>query len=246
MEIKVMGKKDSSSCSDCNVNYHSEKKCKIKCKKTIIVKKVSPTGPTGPSGGGAGPTGPTGIPGSVTNTGATGAAGATGATGPAGFTGPSDLFVNLTNFVDPTFGNNATAVPQDMANPYQTLTAALAAAPAGYTVYVQPGTYTETNLLKDGVNWYFSEGTILNSNGGIIFDDSTTGPIISQISGHGDFNGNVLNIVNPDSDIQFQGENITASSPAIIVDGGTLFVEASRINNVSDLPAIEISSGYQQ
>lgn len=42
--------------------------------------------------------------------------------------------------------------------------AARAAATSGDTIVVYPGTYSVTNLAKDGVNWHFVAGTILRHN----------------------------------------------------------------------------------
>src|SRR5215813_6873431 len=46
--------------------------------------------------------------------------------------------------------------------PLTTLTAAKAAARSGDTIVVAPGTYLENDLLKDGVNWFFSPGAIVS------------------------------------------------------------------------------------
>src|SRR5690242_17818907 len=62
--------------------------------------------------------------------------------------------------------------------PFTTLAAAKAEAQSGDTIVVSPGTYNENDLLKDGVNWLFLEGAIVDWNvpsvedaGYGIFDD---------------------------------------------------------------------------
>lgn len=83
--------------------------------------------------------------------------------------------------------------------PYTTLGAAKAAAQAGDTIAVGPGTYIENDLLKDGVDWFFSPGAYVayespalqaNSNDVIygIFDDRSSGAVQCTIGGHGSFN----------------------------------------------------------
>jgi len=77
------------------------------------------------------------------------------------------------------------------------LFAAKTAATAGTTIVVGPGMYSSgaTNLLKDGVNWFFFPGAVVsNWNGGtsptgIFMNDryGTTGPMRCTIGGNGTF-----------------------------------------------------------
>lgn len=64
-------------------------------------------------------------------------------------------------FVDPTYGNNATAVRENDASgrSFSTITAASAAAASGDTVMIGPGSYSETVTLKNGVNYQALTGT---------------------------------------------------------------------------------------
>lgn len=77
---------------------------------------------------------------------------------------PTSSLVNCGNLlmVDAVNGNNATAQRGKMQWPFLTLTAAKAAAVAGDTVVVFPGTYNDTNLAKNGVNWHFMPGAIVD------------------------------------------------------------------------------------
>ena len=78
--------------------------------------------------------------------------------------------------------------------PFTTLAAAKAEAQSGDTIVVSPGTYNENDLLKDGVNWLFLEGAIVDWNvpsvedaGFGIFDDRASGPVTCNVSGRGIF-----------------------------------------------------------
>ena len=110
-------------------------------------------GPTGPTGA-TGPTGPTGA------TGPTGPTGATGPTGPTGATGPSFLYAET--FYVATNGSNVTG-DGGIGNPYQTITAALAAAvPISDTVpvniVISPGSYSESPTVTR--NNTFLQGSV--------------------------------------------------------------------------------------
>lgn len=134
-----------------------------------------PTGATGPLGntgasgatglGVTGATGSSGVQGSTGVAGATGVqgatgVGATGATGTQGATGTAGtFFVNDTAFVDPIYGNDATAVLEDPSHPWLTINAAIAAASAvalpanrQWTVFVRNGVYPEVILLRPFVD----------------------------------------------------------------------------------------------
>jgi len=113
---------------------------------------------------------------------------------------------------------------------YSTIKAALTNASAGNTIIVYPGTYTENNLLKSGVNYFFYPGTLITytntgfdlTSGYGFFDDRATGKTTNKIAGYGDFyysvgtnlnntcHGNtnvagcVLTTTNPATDIYFE------------------------------------------
>lgn len=122
------------------------------------------TGATGTPG----VTGATGPIGSVciTYLGPTGPTGTTGLTGP---TGPQQVLINRTLFVDAFYGSDATGTPDDMTKPYQDLLFANLAASPLDTIYVQPGDYVISSPieLRDQVNWFFSEGANVVSNGAL-------------------------------------------------------------------------------
>lgn len=91
---------------------------------------------------------------------------------------PALTNVNITNtlFVDATYGVDATAQVNSLTKPYKTILAARNAATSGSIIYVQPGVFTYdntnatgnqfngnmntlVNLWKDGVTYYFAEGS---------------------------------------------------------------------------------------
>lgn len=116
-------------------------------------------------------------------------------------------------------------------NSFTTLTAAKSAATSGDLIEVYPGTYTENDLLKNGVNWDFKPGAVVfwnetaTSNGRGIFDDRGLGAVQCTVFGSGVFKwsgGTNLDIPNPDSigaivttnsatAITIKGQSLTAS-----------------------------------
>lgn len=94
--------------------------------------------------------------GAISSQGPRGPIGATGPAGPAGPTGYKS--VNNTVFVDQAFGSDSTGLRERLDLPFQTITAAQTAALSGDTIHVFPGTYTDYNLGKYGVSFYFSLG----------------------------------------------------------------------------------------
>ena len=116
------------------------------------------TGNTGPLGTGpTGTTGPTGVTGPTGWTGplGTGPTGPTGVTGPTGALGPTGAYGPLGNVlrVDAVNGNDtlANAAPPYFSVPFASITAAMAKATSGQTIWVLPGVYDETVDIKAGV-----------------------------------------------------------------------------------------------
>lgn len=127
-------------------------------------------------------------------------------------------------YVDATNGSD-TKGGRGKGTAFKTLTAAKTAATSGDTIIVLPGTYTENNLLKNGVNWHFLAGAIVNyvdpgtGSGYGIFDDRPTGACVSTISGDGEFKYygyrvitvgilGMCNVTNAGSTIYFQCKRV--------------------------------------
>lgn len=107
-----------------------------------------------------GPTGPQGPAGVAANTGSTGPTGWTGPTGPTGAastvtgpTGPTGAAPQQGNTltVDAVYGNDTTAAADKYRLPFLTISSALTNASSGQTVFVRPGTYTESITMPAGV-----------------------------------------------------------------------------------------------
>lgn len=128
--------------------------------------------------------------------------------------------MNNTVFVDPQFGNNATAQRENEALPYLTLSAALAAAVPADTIYVQPGTFNEGNLqLRNTVDWYFTEGSRINYTGsGFIFLDGGTSVTV-VVQGFGSFSAvdGVLQLTGSTSNVLFTALDATISGSATAI-----------------------------
>ncbi len=81
-------------------------------------------------------------------------------------------------------GNDSTGLIERLDKPFLTVTAAQAAASSGMLICVFPGTYTDGNLSKDGLNYYFSDGYIYNGSADWFGDAVTTTPVTCKISGY--------------------------------------------------------------
>lgn len=182
----------------------------------------------GGGGGGRGRAGAQGAQGSSGGPqgaqGATGSQGSQGAQGTQGFQGaqgPENIPIGNTLFVDSVFGNDATGTPERLDLPYLTITAAQTAAGAGDVVRVWAGTYTDGGLGKDGINYYFEDGAIINTDSDIWTD--TPGAISYSVSGNGEFittgtlttNGRVI-ILGNSSTLIFEAKRIQSQNPNIL------------------------------
>ncbi len=161
-------------------------------------------------------------------------------------------FLKLSNvlFVDVN-GRDDYGVAGDPARPFETITAALAVAEAGDTIFVRPGAYDENNLLKDGVNLHFQDAEVTYTGDGAcgIFDDGPNGtnaPVVANITGNGRFTfastyadtdeTGAVHITNVDSDVRIEGDEFSnvgttaAFSAAVFAGNGSLQLRANRIN----------------
>jgi hypothetical protein len=93
-----------------------------------------------------------------------------------------------------TNGNNTTGTRGRLDKQFRTLAYAKTNALAGDTIFVFPGNYTNNNLLKAGVNWYFYPGANVyytmqgqTDAGYGIFDDRGSGATTNTIGGAGEF-----------------------------------------------------------
>lgn len=79
--------------------------------------------------------------------------------------------IGQTLFVDPTTGNDATALPGRIDKMYATYAAALTAAASTDTIIMYPGTYTiTTNMVKSGVSVFAHPGVVILGFGSTFSD----------------------------------------------------------------------------
>lgn len=108
-------------------------------------------------------------------------------TSPSGF-GTGEAY---SYFVDATYGNDSLGTPNTKSKPFRTIKAAVLAwngltKPLGQpaNVIVAPGTYRESNLLQDNINFVFSDGVEVQNNATTaIFQDSLSQAWKMTISG---------------------------------------------------------------
>jgi hypothetical protein len=152
-------------------------------------------------------------------------------------------------WVDQVNGNDSLAVRGQKAVPFKTLTAAKIAAQSGDAIIVLPGTYNEYNLLKDGVNWHFFPGAIVDyygSEGHAIFDTSANGSnetVSAEIAGSGAFRARggacIVNSWAPDSDLRIHARSMIADANACVKSessGSNLQIDVADI--IQGVPAI--------
>lgn len=137
-------------------------------------------------------------------------------------------------YVDAAFGNDGTGLPNRLDRPYQTIQAALAAAPAGTPalIYVRRGQYSPPTLtFKNLVDFYFEPGATIISGG---FQDGG-GSVTCKVTGSLVVNGfiGVLNITGG-STINFEFDHITTSfyafSIAPTVTTANVTIKGNKIN----------------
>ena len=146
-------------------------------------------------------------------------------------------------WVDAANGNDGTGQLGRLQLPFLTLTAAKAAAVSGDTIVVLPGTYSEKNLVKNGVNWHFFNGAIVNYSGAVgggIFDTNTVGSACTfVVSGNG-----VLKVTSEPGatpliksgyggdNIKIECDRIEALGPALDA-AGTVLIRCNEMKSTS-------------
>jgi hypothetical protein len=148
-----------------------------------------------------------------------------------------------------TNGNNSTAARGRKDKPFLSVPNALAAAVAGDTLILEPGTHyiptNTTTLLKNGVNWFLFPGAKLtagaanHTNQTFLFHD-IGGAVTCTIGGYGQFfltnnsgasdGTRMLYLSNASSQVTFLGESfrlVGGAGTAVDVQAGTLKFEMS-------------------
>jgi len=209
-------------------------------------------GPQGSQGaeGSQGPQGSQGAQGSQGPQGSQGAQGAQGSQGSQGAQGPN-YKTHVTFYVDPVYGNNITALPEEPTKPYQTITAAANAAilfisisPATALVYIRPGNYSDTEVVPEllpingnDINLYFEPGAVLSNNGtnSEIFTGNNLSILGSgKFINNSNFTNGIINILLGQTCL-FECSNIivTTQTNALTVNGGNLtLLVLNTINSI--------------
>ena len=172
-----------------------------------------------------------GLPGPQGPEGPEGPEGQQGEQGDPGPPGPNELLLGKTLYVS-KLGDDATAIPYDIAKHYLTITAAKTDAVAGDTIVVHPGTYSETDLYKNGVNYHFLNGAIIQLTGtDVLFNVNdvsarckVTGDLEVISSGLVQ-NVNVLTVSSSTAIVYFQCKNINIGGTAFAFTNGTTTVD---------------------
>lgn len=90
-----------------------------------------------------------------------------------------------TIFVDATYGNDSTGAYESWAYSFQTIAGAQAIASSGDQIVILPGTYTDTLLGADGINYHYQLGAKLFGSSYLYIDGGT--PMSYSITGDGYF-----------------------------------------------------------
>lgn len=169
----------------------------------------------------------------------------------------SDVAIGNLVWVDQINGNDTLAVRGRMTIPFQSLGAAKDAAQSGDTITVMPGNYSEKNLLKNGVSWFFLPGAVVNYAGGAagaIFDTSaaygSNGVVNCFIAGYGVFilttaNAGTSNVLYCDngSSISIQARSLQSTNATIKVTAGACQVQVIEDVICPASDAVSVSGG---
>lgn len=128
--------------------------------------------------------------------------------------------------------------------PYKTLSEAKAAATSGQTIVVLDGSFSDTTLLKNGVNWYFAPGvSVANTSATLaiwhntaVHGDPAVTSVITGAASFTDSNGGgIVNMKQTGSNVAITCYSMASTSTPVFSgsDGATLYVRASTIANTS-------------
>jgi len=136
-------------------------------------------------------------------------------------------------------GDDSTGARGSLTTAFLTLGAAKTNAVSGDTIFVLPGTYNESDLLKTGVNWHFFNGSVVtNTSGTVAIFDDVAGAVVSDITGDGVFSddGNyaAVEAQTAGSIISVKAKKILGADNLVVAYNGTLVVEAGEICGTGD------------
>jgi hypothetical protein len=144
-------------------------------------------------------------------------------------------------------GDNATAVRGNLSRHYLTITAALAAAQSGDTVFVFPGTYTESAIGNyDNITVHLFKGAILSNSTTVV---SVTSAVTFAITGDGILqttgNVTVVNQQNASSNLYIECQQIIGGVGQCVVrtSGTTILRVKKNINIGSCQVGVAVTGG---
>jgi len=134
--------------------------------------------------------------------------------------------------------------------PFLTLTAAKTAAVTGDTIVVRPGTYTDGTINKNGVNWHFLNGAVVNAPAGewvmndSNFDGGTNVSFTSRVTGFGTFIGGFW-VSQGASDLYVEGLAVENGGKlsCFMADGGIIRCKVVRVELIGAGSAVNVNAG---
>lgn len=159
----------------------------------------------------------------------------------AGAISGGTILVNNTAFVDPVNGNDATAVLNDAGKPYQTVAAAIAAAPNNSVIRLAPGTYAEPSFVIPPTKGFVFQGSgvestnLLGATAGVSWEPGVNGLAltlndlsITAVLG----SALSVNALEADRDQRVITDGVVTSQPTAIFKG-TALIQNSVLGNTA-------------
>ena len=150
-------------------------------------------------------------------------------------------------YVDPSFGNNSTAILGRIDKPYLTAASASSALGSAYTtglVHMRKGQYTELVMLKNNIDFFCESGVVFTQNGFTDFD----GAVTSNVYGHASFVGTNINLVplniQNSSTVNFEFDRIDNRQVALKASAGTVNFSGNYLKTLCEFGSgISIQDG---
>jgi len=155
-------------------------------------------------------------------------------------------------FVSQSVGNDGTAVKGNIVLSYSSLRAAVTAAVSGDLIWVLDGIFNEADILKDGVNYHFENGVIINNTSSTTAMFLASTAIVSVFTGRciikNTLAGYIVNISHASADLRFLGdfyiEKTSGVKSGMSVSNGYLRLSGCEIvRKADDESLIEVSGG---
>jgi hypothetical protein len=148
---------------------------------------------------------------------------------------PSGSFANVADLGNVLFvsiaGNDATGMKGRIDLPFQTISGANAVAGAGDLIYIFAGTYNESSIQKDLINYYFERGAEVNT-AGIIWDGAGSETIV--VRGYGRFISAGLGIsITTPANFDIEGDYLEGATNAVFATNGILNLNIKVVKSIA-------------